>query len=204
MNLVTIKLQSVEDYLTWRTQFTSLLISHDLLGFVDGSFSPPSQFICDSSGNQQPNPNYRSWMRVDQSVRSWIFATLSRENIHSNFSSTIHSYQGGRGRGRTYSPRGRGHGGRGRGSTSRFQQHQGSTTNNFPRNGSTRQTTTVLLATKHCNAQIVSIMLLLLVIFLSFLRQCRLVKQMMLPGTLTWLPLLIVQSHGPTSSPGFQ
>lgn len=57
MNLVTIKLQSVEDYLTWRTQFTSLLISHDLLGFVDGSFSPPSQFICDSSGNQQPNPN---------------------------------------------------------------------------------------------------------------------------------------------------
>jgi len=79
MNLVTIKLQSVEDYLTWRTQFTSLLISHDLLGFVDGSFKPPSPFICDFSGNQQHNPNYRSWLRVDQSVRSWIFATLSRE-----------------------------------------------------------------------------------------------------------------------------
>ncbi|KAH0655006.1 hypothetical protein KY285_029888 [Solanum tuberosum] len=230
MNLVTIKLQSVEDYLTWRTQFTSLLISYDLLGFVDGSFKPPSPFICDSSRNQQPNPNYRSWMRVDQSVRSWIFATLSREvlvdvhllpishdiwlslnhrymdasqaklldlkrqlttlrkadsisidqylrdakqiadslaainspfsnqdfidhhfkgpnppslsqafatqNTHSNSSSTTHSYQGVRGRGRTYSPRDRGHG-----SSGRFQQYQGSTTNNFPRNDSTGQIT---------------------------------------------------------------
>ncbi|OIT36307.1 hypothetical protein A4A49_54867 [Nicotiana attenuata] len=42
-NLITIKLQSVEDYLTWHTQFTSFLISHDLLGFVDGSIpaAPP-------------------------------------------------------------------------------------------------------------------------------------------------------------------
>lgn len=31
INLVTIKLQSIEDYLTWKTQFISLLISHDLL-----------------------------------------------------------------------------------------------------------------------------------------------------------------------------
>ncbi|TMW88787.1 hypothetical protein EJD97_018085 [Solanum chilense] len=79
INLVTIKFQYVEDYLMWRTRFTSLLISHVLLKFVDGSFKPPSQFICDSFGNQQPNPNYRSWLRVNQSVRSWIFATLSRE-----------------------------------------------------------------------------------------------------------------------------
>lgn len=79
MNLVTIKLQFVEDYLTWQNQFTSLLISRDLLGFVDDSFIPPSPLICDSSGNQQPNPNYRSWLRVDQIVRSWSFATLSRE-----------------------------------------------------------------------------------------------------------------------------
>ena len=53
------------------------MISHDLLGFVDDSFEPPSPFICDSF--EQPNPNYRSWLRVDQSVTSWIFATLSRE-----------------------------------------------------------------------------------------------------------------------------
>ena len=60
-------------------QFTSLLISHNLLGFVDGSIKPPSPFIYDYFGNQQPNPNYRSWLRVDQIVRSWSFATLSRE-----------------------------------------------------------------------------------------------------------------------------
>nr|XP_016443853.1 PREDICTED: uncharacterized protein LOC107769178 [Nicotiana tabacum] len=78
-NLVTIKLNSVEDYLTWRTQFTSVLISHELLGFVDGSTPQPTQFLCDVSGNQQVNPLYRSWVRVDQSVRLWLFATLSRE-----------------------------------------------------------------------------------------------------------------------------
>jgi len=78
-NLVTIKLNSVEDYLTWRTQFTSLLISHELLGFVDGSTPQPTQFLCNVSGNQQVTPLYRSWVRVDQSVRSWLFATLSRE-----------------------------------------------------------------------------------------------------------------------------
>jgi len=78
-NLVTIKLNSVEDYLTWRTQFTSLLLSHELVGFVDGSISTPPQFVCDASGNQQVNHHYRTWLRVDQSVRSWLFATLSRE-----------------------------------------------------------------------------------------------------------------------------
>ncbi|KAH0696085.1 hypothetical protein KY289_013567 [Solanum tuberosum] len=78
-NLVTIKLASVEDYLTWRTQFQSLLLSHELFGFVDNSIPPPNLFVHDASGIQQPNLLYRSWLRIDQSVRSWLFATLSRE-----------------------------------------------------------------------------------------------------------------------------
>ncbi|KAL3375817.1 hypothetical protein AABB24_002671 [Solanum stoloniferum] len=78
-NLVTIKLGSVEDYLTWRTQFTSLLLSHELMGFVDGSIPHPSPLLGDASGNHQPNPLYRSWIKIDQSVRSWLFATLSRD-----------------------------------------------------------------------------------------------------------------------------
>lgn len=48
----------------------------------------------------------------------------------------------------------------------------------------------VLLASKHCNAQIISIMLLRLMIFVSLLRLCRLEKQMMLLGTLTRVLLL--------------
>ncbi|KAF3671634.1 hypothetical protein FXO37_07936 [Capsicum annuum] len=78
-NLVTIKLSSAEDYLTWCTQFTSLLISHELMGFVDGSIPPPSPLLSDVSRNPQPNPLYRSWIKIDQSVRSWLFATLSRD-----------------------------------------------------------------------------------------------------------------------------
>ncbi|KAG5571801.1 hypothetical protein H5410_061567 [Solanum commersonii] len=38
---LTIKLNFVEDYLTWRTQFTSLLLSHEWVGFVDSSISTP-------------------------------------------------------------------------------------------------------------------------------------------------------------------
>ncbi|KAH0725318.1 hypothetical protein KY284_001183 [Solanum tuberosum] len=55
-NLVTIKLGSVEDYLTWRTQFTSLLLSHKLMGFVDGSIPHPSPLLGNASGNHQSNP----------------------------------------------------------------------------------------------------------------------------------------------------
>ena len=147
---------------------------------------------------------------------------FAAQNTHSNSSSTTHSYQGGCDMGHTYSSRGRG-----RGSSGRFQQHQGSTTNNFPRNNSGQITlgidssslvsygsqsanrcspssrvldshpSTLIcqicgsMANNHCNVQIVSIMLLLLMISLSLLRLCRLVKQMMLPGTLTRLPLLV-------------
>lgn len=74
-NLVTVKLTNVEDYLTWKTQFTTSLISHNLLGFVDGSCPPPPIYI----DNATHNPNYVSWIRIDQSICSWLFATLSRE-----------------------------------------------------------------------------------------------------------------------------
>lgn len=77
-NLVTIKLTSVEDYLTWRTQFQSLLLSYELLGFVDRSIQPPTPFVNDALGKQQSNPLYRSWLRIDQSVCSWLFTTHSR------------------------------------------------------------------------------------------------------------------------------
>jgi len=46
-SLVTIKLSTVEDFLTWRTQFTALRLSQNMLGFVDGTWPPPPSFVTD-------------------------------------------------------------------------------------------------------------------------------------------------------------
>ncbi|CAH9128341.1 unnamed protein product [Cuscuta epithymum] len=68
-NIVTTRFSAVEDYLPWRTQFESFLVSHSLLGIVDGSIVVPSP----------ADPDYHHWLKIDQTVRSWIFATLARD-----------------------------------------------------------------------------------------------------------------------------
>ncbi|CAH9075356.1 unnamed protein product [Cuscuta epithymum] len=78
-NIVTTRLQAVEDYSTWRTQFESFLVSQGLLGMVDGTIQVPSPHSIDVSNRPIPNPEYSSWLRIDQTIRSWIFATLSRD-----------------------------------------------------------------------------------------------------------------------------
>ncbi|CAH9136427.1 unnamed protein product [Cuscuta epithymum] len=73
-NIVTTRLATVEDYLSWRTQFESFLVSHGLIGILDGSLSAPPALIRGAT-----NPDYTYWLRIDQTVRSWLFATLSRD-----------------------------------------------------------------------------------------------------------------------------
>ncbi|CAH9125443.1 unnamed protein product [Cuscuta epithymum] len=77
--IVTIKLKAVEDYLTWRTQFESFLVSQGLLGIVDGSIEVPPMYTIDFANRQVPNPDYYYWLRVDQTIRCWLFATLTRD-----------------------------------------------------------------------------------------------------------------------------
>lgn len=49
------------------------------MGFVDGTFPSPPQFICYANGNAIKNPAYSAWVRTDQSLLSWINATLTKE-----------------------------------------------------------------------------------------------------------------------------
>lgn len=48
-NLVSIKLDR-HNYLLWRSQFEPLLISHDLMGIVDGSNPCPDECLSDKEG----------------------------------------------------------------------------------------------------------------------------------------------------------
>ena len=76
---VTITLTSFEDYLLWKTQISCLLLSHQLLGLVDGTVIIPPGTVIDDSGNTVHNVHFYEYLRIDQQVKSWIFATLSRD-----------------------------------------------------------------------------------------------------------------------------
>ncbi|KAK2972860.1 hypothetical protein RJ640_028388 [Escallonia rubra] len=58
------------NFTVWKTQLYSGLIGHNLLGFIDGSYPPPSQTIPESSTStkQIPNPDYILWHRQDQLI----------------------------------------------------------------------------------------------------------------------------------------
>ncbi|KAK2975381.1 hypothetical protein RJ640_012392 [Escallonia rubra] len=58
------------NFTVWRTQLYLGLIGHNLLGFIDGSISPPPQTIPASSTSTEkiPNPDYVIWHRQDQLV----------------------------------------------------------------------------------------------------------------------------------------
>ncbi|CAH9110195.1 unnamed protein product [Cuscuta europaea] len=78
-NIVTTRLNVVEDYLPWRTQFESFLVSHSLLGLLYVFVLTPPQFIHDTTRREMPNPEYHHWLKIDQTIRSWLFVTLSRD-----------------------------------------------------------------------------------------------------------------------------
>ncbi|CAH9145317.1 unnamed protein product [Cuscuta epithymum] len=77
--IVTIKLKAVEDYITWRTQIESFLVSQGVFNFVDGSTQVPPMYTVDFNNHRIINTDYYHWLRVDQTIRSWIFATLTRD-----------------------------------------------------------------------------------------------------------------------------
>ncbi|KAL9265462.1 Retrovirus-related Pol polyprotein from transposon RE1-like protein, partial [Drosera capensis] len=78
-SVVTITLSVVEDYLVCRAQMKLFLMSYGFIGFVDGSVASPPMHLLQASSAPVLNPNYFQWQRIDQMVRSWIFATLSRD-----------------------------------------------------------------------------------------------------------------------------
>lgn len=58
-NIVTTVLNVVEDYLPWRTQFESFLVSNGLLGMIFRSIPIPPMFIYDSlAARNSPVPQH--------------------------------------------------------------------------------------------------------------------------------------------------
>ncbi|GAB2236472.1 hypothetical protein Droror1_Dr00028315 [Drosera rotundifolia] len=69
----------MKNYAMWADQFTSVLLSHDLMGMVDGTITPPPEIILENCGIAVQNPYFLQWRKLDQTIRSWITASITPE-----------------------------------------------------------------------------------------------------------------------------
>lgn len=91
-NFVTTKLSKIKDFLSWRTQFTGLLIVHQVQGFVDSSVVLPLPFMRDVHGQAVANPDYNLFLQFDQCIRMWLLATIFDE-VLTDIRDLAHSWQ---------------------------------------------------------------------------------------------------------------
>lgn len=75
-NLIPIKLDS-NNFLLWKSLFRPILRSHHLEHFIDGSKPIPPRETVGTDGKTLPNPAFTEWFDRDQTLLSWINATLS-------------------------------------------------------------------------------------------------------------------------------
>ncbi|CAA0807454.1 Unknown protein [Striga hermonthica] len=79
INMVAgIKLTSA-NYLPWRRQITHMAECFDLMGLLDGSVKPPSQYSPLPDNATNPNPAFLSWRTKDRKLLSVIYSSLSEE-----------------------------------------------------------------------------------------------------------------------------
>lgn len=60
---VMVVLANVDDYLSWRTQFSSFVIIHQISGMIDATISAPSPIWTYMHGLQQPNLGSYYWVK---------------------------------------------------------------------------------------------------------------------------------------------
>ncbi|KAL7592497.1 hypothetical protein Lser_V15G32883 [Lactuca serriola] len=71
----------------WKTQMICLLKSHDMFGFIDGTFISPDHEASSSSsvsGKEKVGEHHthqKLWTRSDALVKGWILGSLSEETL---------------------------------------------------------------------------------------------------------------------------
>ncbi|KAI3935864.1 hypothetical protein MKW92_042353 [Papaver armeniacum] len=73
--LISLKLDDT-NFLIWKNQMEPILISTDLIGYVDGSITSPPEFIKDGE-SEILNPAYFKWRKWDKYVLSCLNSTFS-------------------------------------------------------------------------------------------------------------------------------
>lgn len=63
-SLISIKPDN-HNYLLWKSQFLAVLRAYGLIGFIDGTISPPPKFLIDDEGNisKKIYPLFTTWFQ---------------------------------------------------------------------------------------------------------------------------------------------
>ncbi|KAA8542481.1 hypothetical protein F0562_023383 [Nyssa sinensis] len=83
-NFVSVKLTTA-NYPLWEAQMLSLIVSQNLVGFIDGqNVVPPQRIIVRPDVRSEltaeiENPEYQAWRRTDWLLKGWIIGSLSEE-----------------------------------------------------------------------------------------------------------------------------
>ncbi|XP_026431588.1 NDR1/HIN1-like protein 13 [Papaver somniferum] len=81
--IIPVKLQE-NNFLVWKSLVRPVLDEYEVLGFVDGSYRTPNQFLNDESpGSQTVNPDYVEWQDEDQRLLLWLHSTISESVLSS-------------------------------------------------------------------------------------------------------------------------
>ncbi|KAI0520293.1 hypothetical protein KFK09_007765 [Dendrobium nobile] len=67
---------TAENYTLWKTQILKLFTANGFEGFLDGSASKPPKPIT-SANVLKPNPEYYSWLLIDQNLAAVLYSTIS-------------------------------------------------------------------------------------------------------------------------------
>jgi hypothetical protein len=81
-DLVSVKLDAT-NYVIWKYQILSIFKTYSLLDMLDGTVSPPAQYLADENGELSLDENllYKQWKAHDQALKTLINATLSPSAI---------------------------------------------------------------------------------------------------------------------------
>uniref|UniRef100_A0A5B7CG38 Putative retrovirus-related Pol polyprotein n=1 Tax=Davidia involucrata TaxID=16924 RepID=A0A5B7CG38_DAVIN len=76
-NLITLRLDST-NFVPRKFQITAILKAHSLMGYIDGSYTCPTQFLIDERGRvaTTENPDFHKWITHDQALMNLLNATL--------------------------------------------------------------------------------------------------------------------------------
>ena len=79
---ISIKLDR-SNYMFWKSQILPTARTHDMEMFLLGTKPKLDEFIVDSANSNVllTNPDYRSWIRLDQFVMSWLLSSISDQML---------------------------------------------------------------------------------------------------------------------------
>ncbi|KAK2975601.1 hypothetical protein RJ640_010678 [Escallonia rubra] len=69
----------------WKTQIMGLIESQEMMGFLDGTYEKPDEYITSSTAGAAgekiltESPQFCAWRKSDRLLRGWIIGTLSEE-----------------------------------------------------------------------------------------------------------------------------